>query len=1047
MTDPGPSRKASEVPLPDALASGVFRQLDRARLNWNSLAKRLDTYLWAQMVPVLVRSLNRCPDPDMALNALDRMIEPAGEYRLRQVASLIEHRGRPLESLVILLGTSAWLGDLLTRHPAFFSRFRPQSGLKRSPTRDELEVELRAELDRALVEAPSDDGATLRAFRRFRLSHMLRVGINDVLRDRPIEEITRDLSRVADTSIQIAYERAWRVTAARFGEPVAPDGEKVRGCCLAFGKLGGEELNYSSDIDLMFLFDREGTTQGGRMHLSAGEFFAKLSAEVIRLLAAPSDAGAGYRVDLRLRPDGGKGPVARDLLATMAYYDSMGRTWERQALIKVRPVAGDVDLGREFLQAIEPFIYRKYLSFAEINEIKALKRRIETRAKTTGGEDLDVKTGRGGIRDIEYTVQFLQLANGGDLSALRLRGTLPALLALERAGCLTDQEYRLLDQSYRFLRKTEHRLQMLFDLQVHRLPEDAGGLERLARRMGLGGLEDGTNAADAFMVQFRSCTGPTRAILDHLLHQSFATDERQAEPETDLVLDPDTDPAEAERILRRHHFNDPVKAIANLALLAREPVPFLSAKRCRHFLASIAPQLLRALSQAPDPDMALANLERVTASLGARAELYELFRLHPPSLRLMVDLCAWSQFLSEIMITNPGMADELLDTLVLDQPPTREMLDREVTTLLKGAEDPETILSSFQDKEFLRVGVRDILGKDDARATSQALTDIAEVILGALAQRAEMELNARSGTPNLTEGPRAGQHCRWAIVALGRLGAREMSYHSDLDIIVLYEGAGRFAWEGAGQMGGSNADCHHHFTELAQRVIRYATQQSQKGQGRLYSLDMRLRPTGRSGSLVLSLPEFSRYHGAGGNAQLWERIALVRARVVHGDPDFVQEVRAALARATQAPWPESGTREMLAMRQRLEASRPERDLKRGQGGLTDIEFITTILQCKNASGNVTEIEPNTLDSISKLEDLGLLDILSATQLREAHAFLNHCLMRLRIVHNRAFDELPADPAELEKLRRRLGPNAPADLSAHIASLRSRTRSLFVKLLS
>jgi glutamate-ammonia-ligase adenylyltransferase len=210
---------------------------------------------------------------------------------------------------------------------------------------------------------------------------------------------------------------------------------------------------------------------------------------------------------------------------------------------------------------------------------------------------------------------------------------------------------------------------------------------------------------------------------------------------------------------------------------------------------------------------------------------------------------------------------------------------------------------------------------------------------------------------------------------------------------------------------------------------------------------MRLRPTGRSGSLVLSLPEFSRYHGAGGNAQLWERIALVRARVVHGDPDFVQEVRAALARATQAPWPESGTREMLAMRQRLEASRPERDLKRGQGGLTDIEFITTILQCKNASGNVTEIEPNTLDAISKLEDLGLLDILSATQLREAHAFLNHCLMRLRIVHNRAFDELPADPTELEKLRRRLGPNAPADLSAHIASLRSRTRSLFVKLLS
>jgi len=1028
-----------ELELPSGILA-AFRDIDRARSNWTAIARALDPVVWKTMRPVLLRALGRCPDPDMALNALDRLVEPGGESRLRQIAGLLDHRGRPLESLVILLGTSAWQGDLLARHPSFLGRFRPPAGPRRSPSREEMESELRLELDRHAGSRPQDDAAILGAFRRFRLSHLLRVGINDVLRDRPLEEITRDLSRVADASIQLAWEQAWRTISARFGEPIAPDGARVRGCCLAFGKLGGEELNYSSDIDLMFLFDREGATQGGRLHLSAGEFFARLAAEVVRLLSAPCDAGAGYRVDLRLRPDGSRGPVARDLLATMAYYDSMGRTWERQALIKVRPVAGDSGLGREFLKSIEPFVYRKYLSFAEINEIKALKRRIETRAKSTGGEDLDVKTGRGGIRDIEYTVQFLQLANGGDLPALRLRGTLPALLGLERAGCLTDQEFRLLEQSYRFLRKIEHRLQMLFDLQVHRLPSEGEGLERLARRMGFLPLEDGSSAATAFLAQYKAGTGPTRAILDHLLHLSFA-DEGQAEPETDLVLDPDTDPAEAERVLRGHRFSDPAKALANLALLAREPVPFLSARRCRHFLASIAPQLLRALSVTPDPDMALANLERVTASLGARGELYELFRLHPPSLRLMVDLCAWSQFLSEILVTNPGMADELLDALVLDQPPVRAMLDTEIATLLKGAEDPDTILRSFQDKELLRVGVRDILGKDDSRATCLALTEIAESILVSLADRAVAACEARSGTPVLLEGPRAGQPCRWAIVAMGRLGAREMSYHSDLDLVVLYEGPGRYAWEGRSVVGPS-ADCHQHFTELAQRIIHLASRPTRAGRGRLYAVDMRLRPTGRSGSLVVSLPEFARYHAEGGGAQLWERIALARARVVHGDPEFVAEVRSVLEKAVMATWPEGGVQEMVSMRHRLEASRPESDLKRGPGGLADIEFIASVLQCQNPGVLGGTLETNTMEALNRLEESGLVSVIQAAQLREAHAFLNRCLMRMRIMHNRALDELPADPMELDKLRRRLGSDAPSDLSGHLARLRERTRALF-----
>ena len=348
----------------------------------------------------------------------------------------------------------------------------------------------------AEVDAAFEDSAVLRVFRRFRQRQMLRIGANDVIRDRPLEEITRDISRTADVALEVALSTALRTVGKRFGQPHTAAGQPVSCVVLAFGKHGGEELNYSSDIDLMFVYDEEGATRGKRtIGVPNDEFFAKVVSEVVRLLSAHTDRGLAYRIDLRLRPEGHRGPLARSLASTLSYYDTLGRTWERQALIKVRPAAGDLALGQRFVQAVEPFVYRKYLTFAEINEIKALKRRIEQKASRAGVSATEVKTGRGGIRDIEFTIQFLQLLNGGDLPAVRQRNTLLALQALERAGCLTDQEYRVLDDAYRFLRKTEHRLQLLFDLQTHRLPDDAEELRKLALRMGYPPKADGVAGA------------------------------------------------------------------------------------------------------------------------------------------------------------------------------------------------------------------------------------------------------------------------------------------------------------------------------------------------------------------------------------------------------------------------------------------------------------------------------------------------------------------------------------------------------------------------
>src|SRR5579884_1371396 len=459
-----------------ALAAWGVRDPEHAWRNLSHLAGSLGFEVLAELCPAVARLLPRSPDPDMALNNLERFLAQPGGAAL--LPALLENRARTLEILLRLFGTSQSCSDLLSANPDYLDMLRVP--LRRSPSPAELQAQLQAEVDAARA-----DDAVLRAFRRFRQRQMLRIGANDIVRDRPLEEITRDLSRVADVAVEVALTTALRGLGKKFGPPHTEAGQPARCCVLAFGKQGGDELNYSSDLDLMFLYDEEGRTRG-RSGLGNDEFFARVVGEVVRLLAAHTDRGQAFRVDLRLRPEGQRGPLARSLASTLAYYDDLGRTWERQALIKVRPVAGDLELGRRFVESIEPFVYRRYLSFAEINEIKAMKRRIEQQAGKAGVDDTEVKTGRGGIRDIEFTIQFLQLLNGGDLPVLRQRNTLAALQALEEVGCLTDQEYRVLDDAYRFLRKTEHRLQLLFDLQTHQLPQGQEELTRLALRMGYG---------------------------------------------------------------------------------------------------------------------------------------------------------------------------------------------------------------------------------------------------------------------------------------------------------------------------------------------------------------------------------------------------------------------------------------------------------------------------------------------------------------------------------------------------------------------------------
>lgn len=1029
------------------------RDAARGQRNLDAIRKAAGDDRFAELGPYLTRLLARSADPDLALNHLERVLGTG--HGVAQLPALLANGGRGLEGLLQLLAVSQFFADTFVTYPEAFDLIRTVP--RRNPSTDELTAELKA-----IVDVCTDDPATLLAFRRFRHLHMLRIGANDILRDRSLEEVTRELARVADSSIKIALATAMKTVGKRFGTPMA-GGVPARIAGFAFGKLGGDELNYSSDIDLMFVYDRDGETNKKAAAITNAEFFSRVVTELVRLLSSVTDRGFAYRVDLRLRPEGKAGPLARSLDSTVSYYDLRGRTWERQALIKLRPMAGDRELRKEVMTAIEPFVYRKYFSFSEINEVKALKRKMEQHATRSGVDDTDVKTGRGGIRDVEYTVQFLQLLNGGDLPAVRQRNTLLALDALEIAGCLTPQETYLLSDAYRFLRRTEHRLQLLFDWQTHKLPTTVDGLRTLARRMGYQSRGQGSGAGgqetretdglprpdveradapqlapqkrspldevqeptldtrqllidplDLFLKDFHDKTATNRAILDHLLHQTFANDAGGSEPESDLILDPDADDATVRAVLKKYPFRDVKAAYQNLNRLAQEAVPFLSHRRCRHFLASIAAPLLKAVAETPDPDGTLNNLERVTASLGAKAVLYELFSFNPPSLKLYVDICASSPYLSGILTSNPGMIDELLDSLVLDQPRTGTEVKAELAELLRGASDVDPILHSFQDKELLRIGVQDLLGKADIRTTTAELSELAEAILNAVFDLTEPAVRAKLGDPGGS----------YAVLGLGKLGGREISYHSDLDVVLVYSGEG--------------TDRQHYYTTLAQRAIQLAGRPGPLG--KLYEVDMRLRPTGKSGSLALSADEFKRYFGC--TAQVWERLALTRARVVRGDPDCSDKLMACVREAVVGSCDSVPTAEVAAMRAKLEGAANPRSLKRGRGGLADVEFAVQLLQLRHGRRHPAVLKANVWEALDALAAAGLLSEPNCAALRDGYSFLRFVEARLRIVTDRPLTEVPENADDLAKLARRSGFASAEAFLNELAARRAAVRTAY-----
>ncbi len=973
-------------------------------------------------------------DTDRVLINLQRFLEASRSPQ--SWLALFEREPDALATLVQLFSTSQYMADMLIADPEAFDLLRLTAGLpvEAGILQDEILAE---------VAATTDARQVMRVLRDYRHRETLRIAYGDFISNQPVETVTGQISLLTEAILGAAVFAAQRDMESRRRRPVAADGRPLRFAVVALGKLGGAELNYSSDIDLVFIYEsRKGpaTSRPQTSGVAAGddEYFQRLGQRIVKLLSESTPRGIAYRVDMRLRPHGRGGPLVVSFDEAVSYYDSAGRTWERQAFVKARAVAGDIELGDDLIDQLQPWIYRRYLMRADITGIAALKRRIEQRSRRAGDDHRNVKLGHGGIRDIEFVIQFLQLLHGGDLPGVRCTNTLEAIRRLQQAGCITAEEQSWLEDNYRFLRRVEHYLQIMYDRQTHCLPDDQAEFHRIAVRIGYRDTEQA--AADAFREELRERTSRNRRILDHLLHEAFAGDEtsREAAPESDLILDPEPAAEVIRATLEPFGFADCDAAYRNLQDLACESIAFLSTRRCRHFLAAIAPKLLAAIASTPNPDATLISLANVSASLGGKAVLWELFSINPPSMDLCVRLCASSPYLASILTSNPGMLDELMDSLMLDSLPDHDELSRGLEDLCRNAVDIAPILHSFKNSMHLRVGVRDILGKHTIAETHAALSDIAEVCMEQVIHHEFHRLIHQLGMPVHSDGPAAGQPAELVLLAVGKLGGREPNYHSDLDVIFLFDGEGATKSLVPSRRFEPTTN-RHFFNQLCQRVIQTVTRIGSTG--RLYDLDVRLRPLGRSGELAITIDDLKQYF-TGGGGQVWERQALCKARPIWGS----SQAQAAAMNCVHSilsgdDWSPEFALQIREHRLQLQRDAAEGNLKRGIGGTMDVEFVVQLLQLACSRAHPEILVPGTFAAIERLRCAGLLDEDISAQLFANYEFLRRVESGIRLMNMSARHELPADHLELSRLVFLLNssdPELPAN-SETLVDLCERTR--------
>lgn len=921
-----------------------------------------------------------------------------------------------------LFGNSPYLTETALQNPGFMTdlwRHGPDAAF------GDLMAQLSAAHGEALAGTkPEAIAATLRRLKR---RTALTVGVADIAEAWPLDRITGALSSFASGCLA-ALTDSILLQLARDGQiGIGDDPQAAAFTVLGMGKLGAGELNYSSDIDLILLYDRDAPALADNEQLS--RHFVRGARLLVQLMSEASADGYIFRTDLRLRPDPGSTPLAMSVQAAELYYESVGQNWERAAMIKAHPVAGNRAVGAGFLKDMTPYIWRKHLDFAAIHDIHSIKRQINAHrgGSTIKVLDHNVKLGRGGIREIEFFAQTQQLIFGGRNPALRLRGTCETLRALADAGHVTSHTAEELVTAYGFLRRVEHRLQMIDDRQTHSLPSDEAGVAAVATFLGY----------DDPMKFQADLLDTLRCVESHYAHL-FEEAPSLAGPGGNLVFTgTDDDPGTLET-LKGLGFGDTSSAAAIVRRWHHGRYRATATARARELLTELMPGILKALGETASPDQALLNFDLFLGNLPAGVQLFSLFKSNPALLEL----------LATIMGSAPGLAAHLARrTLLLDSVlspdfyrplPSAAEMTADLTAVLSQVDHEQDILDLARrwtnDRRF-QVGVQQLKHIVRPADAGLAYSDIAAAAITALCDRVERHFAE-------THGGFQGQ--RLAVLGLGKLGSREMSATSDLDLIFVYDiPAGMEESDGPSPLSPIQ-----YYTRLSQKIVNALT--ALTNEGTLYEVDMRLRPSGRAGPLANSLEGFENYHAQ--SAWTWEHMALTRMRVIHGPAALADRlteiVKATLCRPRD---PVTLVRDVADMRDRIAQHAPPKsawDFKHLRGGLFDIDFVAQYLALLHAAKRPDILDPHPAEMLHRMAAADLIGHEDAERLSAARTLLSDVQSLLRLTLNgdeAAFDESKAPEGQRRLIAATEGSRDLADLQMRIGRETDAVRAIYERI--
>jgi glutamate-ammonia-ligase adenylyltransferase len=958
-------------------------------------------------------------DPERARDRVADLAAAAADAP--DLAALADDLGREGPVRALLLGLadhSSFLWGLASRDPARLA------GLLAAPPAASLAGIVAAQRAAGAAGQPRD--AVMRTLRRNRGALALLVALCDVGGVWSLEAVTAALSDFADASVLAATDAVLHEAAAtgRFhprdpAEPQAGSGLIV----LAMGKHGAGELNYSSDIDLIVFFDP--ATAPLREGVEATPFFSRLAQTLGKLLQERTADGYVHRVDYRLRPDPGATPTALSLASAYTYYETVGQNWERAAFIKARPVAGDVPLAEAVLAELRPFVWRKYFDFASIADVHAMKRQIHA----VRGHDAiavaghDIKLGRGGIREVEFFVQTQQLVFGGRRPSLRGRRTVPMLAALHDEGWITPQARDELADAYRFLRTVEHRLQMVADEQTQRLPDDPARLERFARFCG---YPDAAAFGAALVAQARRVQGHYALLFE-------------AEPDLsagigDLVFSGSDDDPATLATLSRLGFRQPEVATETIRGWHFGRRAAVTSPRAREVLTELVPALVQALAGTADPDGALAALDRAFGRMPAAVELLTILRSHERLRLLFADLLGTAPRLADTVAFSPHVLDAVIDPAFVAPVSEADALASHFRALLGEPRDVEDFLDRGRDAaRHLRfvTGARLLSGILPPAGAGRAYAGIAQAVVAESLAAVRRAFAAEHG---------AVPGGRMVVLGLGRLGSGQLTATSDLDLVVLYD----FDPENRESDGPRRLDAAVYHNRLTQRLVSALTAPTRRG--RLYEVDLRLRPGGGQGPVAGQWGRFVPYFHE--EAGVWEHMALSRARVLAGDPDLAGTVRAAIAGIVAAPRdPDTVRTEVRDMRARIARDKGDGgpyDLKLAPGGLTDLDFLAQALVLSHASADPVLLGLDPEAVLARAGETGLIAPGDAARLAGAYRLLDDVHHWQRLMVEGAFGRDTA-PALRARLAAAAGLPDEAALLTRLAEERDGVREAFERI--